>query len=251
MRMPAPTATSGGPVPRHVAIIMDGNGRWAESRRLPRTAGHRAGLKPVRMCVQECAARGCEALTLFAFSSENWGRPPGEVGFLMKLFLEALDAEVEELDRKHVRLRFIGDRPLLSQDIRSHIEQAEQRTAKNSGLKLQIAHAYGGRWDLTQAARALARAVASGSLSADDIDERRLGESLALGDLPDPDLFIRTGGEQRISNFLLWNLAYTELWFTATLWPDFDVRELERALTYYAGRNRRYGLTEPAGSQAC
>jgi undecaprenyl diphosphate synthase len=249
--MPAPTASSGGTVPRHVAIIMDGNGRWAESRRLPRSAGHRAGLKPVRLCVQECAARGCEALTLFAFSSENWGRPKGEVGFLMTLFLEALDSEVEELDRKHVRLRFIGDRPALSQDIRLHIEKAESRTAENSGLRLQIALAYGGRWDLAQAARALARQVAEGVLGIQDIDEHRLGESLSLADLPDPDLFIRTGGEQRISNFLLWNLAYTELWFTAALWPDFDLRELERAFTYYAGRNRRYGLTQPAGSQAC
>ena len=250
MRMPAPTA-SPGTVPRHVAIIMDGNGRWAEARRLPRSAGHRAGLKPVRMCVQECAARGCEALTVFAFSSENWGRPAGEVGFLMKLFLEALDAEVEELDRKHVRLRFIGDRPALSEDIRVHIEKAERRTADNPGLKLQIALAYGGRWDLAQGARTLARQVAAGTLAVADIDERRLGESLALGDLPDPDLFIRTGGEQRVSNFLLWNLAYTELWFTPTLWPDFDVREFDRALAYFAGRNRRYGLTQPAGSQAC
>jgi undecaprenyl diphosphate synthase len=203
------------------------------------------------MCVQECAARGCEALTLFAFSSENWGRPPGEVGFLMTLFLEALDAEVEELDRKHVRLRFIGDRPALSEEIRIHIENAEARTATNPGLKLQIALAYGGRWDLVQGARVLARQAMDGALAIEDIDERRLGESLALGDLPDPDLFIRTGGEQRISNFLLWNLAYTELWFTATLWPDFDVRELDRALAYYAGRTRRYGLTQPAGSQAC
>jgi undecaprenyl diphosphate synthase len=203
------------------------------------------------MCVQECAARGCEALTLFAFSSENWGRPPGEVGFLMRLFLEALDSEVEELDRKQVRLRFIGDRPALSEDIRRHIDKAQARTAENPGLKLQIALAYGGRWDLVQAARALASSVADGALTLADIDEGRLAAALSLGDLPDPDLFIRTGGEQRISNFLLWNLAYTELWFTAALWPDFDVRELERAFVYYAGRNRRYGLTQPAGSQAC
>jgi len=240
-----------GPVPRHVAIIMDGNGRWAEARRLPRSAGHRAGLKPVRMAVEECARRGCEALTIFAFSSENWYRPAREVGFLMRLFLEALDSEVEELHDKAVRLRFIGDRGALKAAVRSRIDAAEQRTAANRGLKLQVALAYGGRWDILEATRELAQAARDGTVAPEAIDEERFTRALALGDLPDPDLFIRTGGEHRISNFLLWNLAYTELWFSDTLWPDFDAAELARAFAFYAGRDRRYGRTVAAGSGAC
>ena len=230
-------------VPRHVAIIMDGNGRWARSRGLPRTAGHRAGLKPVRMCVEECAKRGVEVLTLFAFSSENWQRPHEEVGILMQLFLEALDREVDELAAKNVSLRFIGARAQLAPELKARMEGVEARTAANSGLKLVIAIAYGGRWDIVAAARRLAEEFRAGSRSLEGIDEASFGAALALGSLPDPDLFIRTGGDQRISNFLLWNLAYAELWFTGTFWPAFEVAELEAAFAAFAARERRFGLT--------
>ncbi len=229
--------------PRHVAVIMDGNGRWARARGLPRAAGHKAGIKPVRMTIEQCGQRGIEALTLFAFSSENWQRPTEEVSTLFGLFLDALDREIAELHEKSVRLRFIGDRERLSPALVSRMAAAEALTARNNGLKLQIAVSYGGRWDLVQATRALAERCLRGELASDAIDERALGESLALGDLPDPDLFIRTGGERRISNFLLWNLAYTELCFTECLWPEFDVAELESALASFARRERRFGLT--------
>jgi undecaprenyl diphosphate synthase len=239
-------------VPRHVAIIMDGNGRWAERRGLPRTAGHRAGVKPVRTCIEECARRGVEALTLFAFSSENFRRPVTEVGLLMQLFLEALDREIDELAAKGVAVRFIGARELLGAPLVERMVAAEERTRGNPGLKLAIAVAYGGRWDIVTAAQRLARAVAAGELDPAAIDEARFGAELALGDRPEPDLFIRTGGDQRISNFLLWNLAYTELWFTERLWPEFDAAELERAFAAFAERERRFGLT-PAqlGAGAC
>ena len=239
-------------VPRHVAIIMDGNGRWAERRSLPRAAGHRAGLKPVRTCIEECARRGVEALTLFAFSSENWKRPVTEVGMLMQLFLEALDRELDELAAKGVAVRFIGAREGLGAPLLERIQAAEARTAGNPGLKLAIALAYGGRWDIVAAARRLAAEAAAGRLDPAAIDEARFAAELALGDRPEPDLFIRTGGDQRLSNFLLWNLAYTELWFTDTLWPDFDAAEFERALAGFGERERRFGLT-PAqlGAGAC
>jgi undecaprenyl diphosphate synthase len=236
------------PVPRHVAIIMDGNGRWAAARLLPRSAGHRAGLAPVRMAVEACTARGVEVLTLFAFSSENWARPAPEVGMLMRLFLEAIDKEVEELAAKGVMLRFIGARESLAAELRERIESAESRTARNHRLTLVIALAYGGRWDLVHAARALARECREGRLPPEGIDEDRLGAALALGGLPDPDLFIRTGGERRISNFLLWNLAYTELWFSDVLWPEFGATELEAAFQHFATRERRYGRLSPTGS---
>ncbi len=239
---PAPAA-----LPRHIAITMDGNGRWARARGLARSAGHKAGLEPVRLCVRECTHRGIEALTLFAFSSENWSRPAEEVASLMSLFLEAVDRELDELDRQGVRLRIIGHRQALSVRLQAQIAAAEQRTADNAGLKLQIAVSYGGRWDIVQAARALAAQCASGALALAAIDEARFAASLELGALPDPDLLIRTGGERRISNFLLWNLAYAELYFSDRLWPDFDVLELERALAFFAGRERRFGHT---GGQA-
>lgn len=230
-------------VPTHIAVIMDGNGRWAESRGLPRHAGHKEGVRPVRMCIEECARRGIGALTLFAFSSENWQRPTTEVSTLMQLFLEAMDKEVDELHKNKVRLRFIGDRRQLSVKLQSRMAATEELTGANPGLKVQVAVSYGGRWDILQAARKLAAAVASGALALDEIDEARFARELSLGDVPDPDLFIRTGGDHRISNFLLWNLAYTELHISDALWPDFDVPQFEAALASFSARERRFGLT--------
>ena len=230
-------------VPRHVAIIMDGNGRWAQQRRRPRLIGHRAGARAVRTCVEFCLERGIGALTLFAFSSENWNRPAEEVGGLMKLFLGALEREVDELHRLGVRLRFIGDRSRFDAALLARMHAAESMTAGNTRLQLTIAASYGGRQDIAHAARALAEDVAAGRLTPAQIDEAALGARVALADLPPPDLFIRTGGELRISNFLLWQLAYSELWFTDTLWPDVDDATLQQALDAYAGRERRYGLT--------
>ena len=230
-------------LPRHVAIIMDGNGRWARSRGMPRQAGHRAGVKAVRRAVEACGRRGVSILTLFAFSSENWGRPRKEVGALMKLMVEALDREVDELAEKDVRLRFIGERSGLPLPVQQRMKAAERRTAGNVGLTLVVALAYGGRWDVTSAVRTLVADAAAGRIDADAIGEQDISDRLSLGGLPDPDLLIRTGGEYRISNFLLWNLAYSELYFTAGLWPDFDERELERALDFYRDRQRRFGRT--------
>jgi undecaprenyl diphosphate synthase len=229
--------------PRHIAVVMDGNGRWAAARSLPRPAGHRAGLTPARMAVQQCSRRGVEALTLFAFSSENWRRPAEEVSGLMSLFLEAIDREIEELHANGVRLRFIGDRQSLSVRLQARVAAAEEHTRANSGLQLQVAVSYGGRWDIIQATQKLAKQCSSGSIRPEDIDEARFGAHLALGGLPETDLLIRTGGERRISNFLLWNLAYAELYFSDCLWPDFDVAHFEAALGYFAGRERRFGLT--------
>jgi len=229
--------------PKHIAIIMDGNGRWAQARGQPRHAGHKEGLRPVRMCIEECSRRKVVALTLFAFSSENWRRPMVEVSSLMQLFLDAIDREVEDLHRNAVRLRFIGDRQTLSVKLQARMAASEQLTAANKGLQLQIAVSYGGRWDIVQAARKLAAEVASGALRIEGIDEEYFGRALALGDLPDPDLFIRTGGDHRISNFLLWNLAYTELFVSDVLWPDFDLPQLEAALAAFEARERRFGLT--------
>jgi undecaprenyl diphosphate synthase len=230
-------------IPKHIAIIMDGNGRWAEARGLPRHAGHKEGVRPVRMCIEECARRGVGALTLFAFSSENWQRPVTEVGTLMSLFLESIDREVGDLHKNQVRLRFIGERRQLSVKLQARMAASEELTAANPGLKVQVAVSYGGRWDILQAARKLAAAVASGALSVDDIDEARFARELSLGDVPDPDLFVRTGGDHRISNFLLWNLAYTELHVCDALWPDFDVPMFEAAIASFAARERRFGLT--------
>ncbi len=230
-------------LPRHVAITMDGNGRWAAARGLARSAGHKAGLDPVRMCIQECTRRKVAALTLFAFSSENWRRPVEEVASLMGLFVDALDREIAELHANGVRVRFIGDRQSLSVRLQSRIAAAEARTADNQGLRLQIAMSYGGRWDIVHATQAIAAKTASGSLRVQDIDERLFAEHLQLAGLPDAELLIRTGGEQRISNFLLWNAAYAELFFTDRLWPDFSVADLEVALTFFSGRQRRFGLT--------
>jgi undecaprenyl diphosphate synthase len=243
----APTSAN---LPQHIAITMDGNGRWAAARGVARAAGHKAGLKPVRLCVEECTRLGVEALTLFAFSSENWRRPADEVGSLMSLFVEALDREVAELHEQGVRLRFIGDRRSLAVRLQSRIAAAEERMAGNRALALQVAVSYGGRWDIIQAAQSLARECSSGSMLPEEITEARFAERLSLAGLPDVDLHIRTGGEQRISNFLLWQLAYAELYFTERLWPDFTVRDLDEALAFFASRERRFGQRPAAVSGA-
>jgi len=238
------------PLPRHIAITMDGNGRWAAARGLARTAGHKAGLAPVRLCVEECSQRGIEALTLFAFSSENWKRPADEVGSLMSLFLESLAREIDELHEKRVRVRFIGERRSLTVRLQTRLRAAETRTADNPGLKLQLAISYGGRWDIVQAAQRLARECLSGALLPEELNEERFAARLALGGLPAPDLLIRTGGEQRLSNFLLWDLAYAELYFTARLWPEFALGDLEEALEFFASRERRFGETSAQRAKA-
>jgi len=222
---------------------MDGNGRWAHERTLPRHAGHRAGVKAVRAAVEYSAQSGVEYLTLFAFSSENWRRPREEVSKLMGLFVEALRREVAELHQNNVKLRFVGAREQLNAKLIDKIGSAEQLTADNSGLNLQVAVAYGGRWDIVQAARKLARQVEAGEIDIDNIDESNFAAELQLADVPDPDLLIRTGGEHRISNFLLWNLAYAELWFSDVLWPDFGESDFDAALEFYSCRQRRYGYT--------
>jgi undecaprenyl diphosphate synthase len=229
--------------PQHVAIIMDGNGRWARSRGMPRPAGHRASLKVVRKVVEECVKRKVLHLTLFAFSSENWRRPADEVGMLMNLFLDALEREVADLHRNKVRLRFIGDRDLLGTELARRMRNAEQLTEDNTGLRLIVAMAYGGRWDIAQACRSLAAEAAAGTLAPAAIDEARIAERLALAGIPDPDLLIRTGGERRISNFLLWNLAYTELYFCDELWPEFSIAHLDAAFDSFRQRERRFGKT--------
>ncbi len=229
--------------PRHVAIIMDGNGRWASRRRLPRFAGHKAGVETVKGVVRACGDKGIEVLTLFAFSSENWRRPQEEVGLLMGLFMTALDQQVRKLHEHNIRLRIIGDRSAFSRTLQERIEAAESLTATNTGLTLVIAANYGGRWDLTEAARTIANRVQAGELKPDQVSPELLQSLLSLRDLPEPDLFIRTGGEKRVSNFLLWQLAYTELYFTDTLWPDFDRQAFDGALTSFATRQRRFGRT--------
>ncbi len=229
--------------PRHVAIIMDGNGRWASRRRLPRFAGHKAGVETVRGVVRACGEKGIEVLTLFAFSSENWRRPQDEVGLLMGLFMTALDQQVRKLHEHNIRLRIIGDRCAFSRTLQERIEAAESLTRPNTGLNLVIAANYGGRWDVLQATRTIATRVRAGELDPDQVSSALLQSLLSLSDLPEPDLFIRTGGEKRVSNFLLWHLAYTELYFTDTLWPDFDRQAFDSALASFAMRQRRFGRT--------
>jgi undecaprenyl diphosphate synthase len=230
-------------VPRHVAIIMDGNGRWARQRHLPRFAGHQAGVEAVRGIVESCAEKRIKALTLFAFSSENWRRPQSEVSLLMDLFMKALQREVRKLHEHNVRLRIIGERQAFPDRLQHQMAAAERLTCENTGLHLVVAVNYGGRWDITQAARELARLVEAGALRAEEITSELVAGHLSLCDLPEPDLFVRTGGEQRVSNFLLWQLAYTELYFTDTLWPDFDTHAFDRALAFFASRQRRFGHT--------
>ncbi|MGE0873898.1 MAG: polyprenyl diphosphate synthase [Burkholderiales bacterium] len=234
-----PTATQ---VPRHVAIIMDGNGRWAKARHLPRFAGHRRGVEAVRTIVKACAERGIEYLTLFAFSSENWRRPAEEVDLLMRLFHGALTQEVESLHRNGIRLKIVGDLARFGERIHALIENGERLTAANRRLTLTIAANYGGRWDILQALTRLVRDDPAAAL-AGMLREEQLAPYLSMSYAPEPDLFVRTGGEQRISNFLLWQLAYTELWFTDTLWPDFDAGSLDAAIDSYRRRERRFGRT--------
>ncbi|MBA1148136.1 di-trans,poly-cis-decaprenylcistransferase [Ectothiorhodospiraceae bacterium WFHF3C12] len=231
-------------IPRHVAIIMDGNGRWAQARGQARHQGHRAGLDAVKAVVEQCGRRGVGALTLFAFSSENWQRPRAEVRMLMELFMRTLDTEAHRLSENNVRLRVIGDRAQFSDRLQERLAEAERLTADKDGLHLTIAASYGGRWDILQAARRAAEEAMAGRLDPASLTESDLAGYLSLAELPEPDLFIRTGGEKRISNFLLWQLAYTELYFTETLWPDFRAGELDRALADFARRQRRFGLTD-------
>ena len=231
-------------LPKHIAIVMDGNGRWAKQRGLPRVAGHKIGADRVREAVKACAKKGIEVLTLFAFSTENWQRPAAEVSYLMRLFFSALKKEVKELHKNNVQLRFIGDHSRLSKSIREQMEKAREFTACNTGLKLVIALSYSGRWDITEAMRKLGSEVENGTIKAADITEESIKKYISLGGLPEPDLFIRTSGEQRISNFMLWQLAYTELYFTDVLWPDFREQNLLEALAVYANRERRFGLVE-------
>ncbi len=237
-------------VPRHVAIIMDGNGRWATQRRLPRVAGHARGVEAVRATVEACATRGVEFLTLFAFSSENWRRPADEVSLLMRLFVTALEREVAQLRANGIRLRVVGDLSAFEPRLRKLITHAETRTAANRRLTLTIAANYGGRWDILQAMQSMLRAQPELADDPDRIGEQALSPHLALAYAPEPDLFVRTGGEQRISNFLLWQLAYTELYFTDTFWPDFDATALDRAIDSFRRRERRFGRTSEQVSAA-
>lgn len=229
--------------PRHIAIIMDGNGRWAHQRGRPRAAGHQAGFRTTRDIVEACGRRKIEALTLFAFSSENWNRPQSEVGLLMDLFLRALKSEVSKLSENNVRIRFIGERSAFQPKLQREMDNAEKLTELNTGLKLAIAVNYGGRWDIVNAARQLAYQVRDNQLDPGSIDIETFSRHVSLAEITEPDLFIRTGGEKRISNYLLWHLAYTELYFTDVLWPDFSDLELGNALDFYAGRQRRFGRT--------
>lgn len=230
-----------GSIPRHVAIIMDGNGRWATKRFMPRVAGHSEGLEAVRKVVEECVRQNVQYLTLFAFSSENWRRPPEEVGFLTRLFLKSLKKEVARLAENNIRLKMIGDLSRFGTAITEMVEFSEEKTKDCNRLTLTIAANYGGRWDILQAMQKVL--IANPNLQATDLTESLLLPHLSMAYAPEPDLFIRTGGEQRVSNFLLWQLAYTELYFTDTLWPDFDATQLQKAFTWYAQRERRFGRT--------
>lgn len=229
-------------IPRHVAIVMDGNGRWAKARFMPRLFGHKKGVESVRKVIKYCSDAGVECLTLFAFSSENWKRPEDEVNGLMSLFMGVLEKETAGMLRHNVRLQFIGDRSAFSVQLQAKITLVEQETAQCSGLKLVIAANYGGRWDILQAVRSLTARVQQDELAIDELTEAHLSQALSTQGLPEPDLFIRTGGEQRVSNFLLWQLAYAELYFSAKLWPEFDEKCLQQAFDVYARRERRFGM---------
>lgn len=230
-------------LPQHIAVIMDGNGRWAKRRFMPRLAGHRAGVDAARQIVKNCARRGIQVLSLFAFSSENWRRPEKEVSHLMGLFLSGLENEASELHQNNVCLRFIGDRSHFGDKLVKKIDEVEALTSANTGMTLLIAADYGGKWDIVQATQQIAYKVAAGELNADSITEETISSHLSFADLPDPDLFIRTSGEVRISNFMLWQLAYAELFFSEKMWPEFDESELEKALQHFASRQRRYGYS--------
>jgi len=240
-----PTSVKQLKLPQHIAIIMDGNGSWAKQRHLPRSAGHRSGLETAKKTIRFCAERGIKVLTLFAFSSENWQRPSGEVTDLMGLFLKALQQDINELHQNNIQFRVIGDYNRLSERLKNGILAAEKLTKNNSGLKLVVAIDYGGRWDIIQAVRQLSQQTQKGMINPEEINEALFSNYLSTAELPDPDLFIRTSGELRISNFLLWQLAYTEFYFTDNFWPDFNEAELDKALEFFARRKRRFGaLTE-------
>jgi len=230
-------------LPRHVAIIMDGNGRWAKQRLLPRVAGHKAGIESVRRSIQYCLENKIEILTLFAFSSENWQRPEQEVSFLMNLFVAMLENEVKKLHEQNIQLRIIGDRTRFDHKLQKLMSSSEKLTEKNTGLKLVIAANYGGQWDICHAVQQLLAEIKETDLSAVKISPELLQSKLSLSDLPPPDLLIRTSGEQRISNFMLWQLAYAELYFTDVLWPDFSALEFEKAMVFFSSRERRFGCT--------
>lgn len=232
-----------GNLPKHIAIIMDGNGRWAKQRGLPRIAGHRAGVKALQNIVNFSATKGIDILTVYAFSSENWKRPRTEVSMLMELFNTSLRQRFRDLHDNNVRLRFIGDLSLFPARLQKSMADAEDLTTNNTGLELVIAVNYGGRWDITNAFKVLNKKISDKSISIEDINETLIGEFMCLSDLPEPDLFIRTGGEMRISNYFLWQLAYTELYFNDCLWPDFGTESIQTALKWYAGRERRFGRT--------
>ena len=231
-------------IPHHIAIVMDGNGRWAKKRLLPRTAGHREGVKAVRSTLEACANTGVKILTLFAFSSENWRRPKSEVISLMDLFVTSLDKEVKSLIDKGVKLQFIGDRRQFTQKLQDKIAEAEETTSMNDAFMLNIAANYGGRWDIVQACQKLCKQVVGGNLSIDEITELQFSKQLSTKSLPDPDLLIRTAGEKRISNFLIWQAAYTEFYYTDIFWPEFDEREFQLAIDEYGRRKRKFGLTQ-------
>ena len=230
-------------IPDHIVIVMDGNGRWAKKRFLPRTAGHHAGVKATRKVVEYCAQARVPVLTLFAFSSENWNRPEQEVSSLMELFVSTLQSEIRALHEQQVRIRFIGDCSAFPEKLQNKISHASELTRDNTGLQLNIAVNYGGRWDIAQACRQLVEKALAGEIGEADVDAELLARHTCLAELPEPDLFIRTGGEQRISNFMIWQLAYTELYFTDVLWPDFNKLEFDRAIDWFAGRQRRFGRT--------
>ena len=230
-------------IPRHIAIVMDGNGRWARAKHRPRFLGHKKGVEAVREIVKACAALNVECLSLFAFSSENWKRPEEEISNLMGLFMMALEREAKALARNNVRLQIIGDLAHFSGKLQEKIRQVEELTAKSDGLHLIVAANYGGRWDVTKATQKLAKMVEAKEKFADSISEDDISSQLTTHDIPDPDLFIRTGGEKRISNFLIWQMAYTELYFTDVLWPDFDSGQLNIAISDYSSRQRRFGKT--------
>lgn len=236
-------------LPRHIAIVMDGNGRWATKRKLPRIAGHKVGVDSVRTIVRLCSDKGIEVLTLFAFSTENWKRSKIEVGFLMHLFIKVLAIEIRKLHQENVRILFIGERETLDKKLQQSIKDAESLTANNTGLKLAIAMNYSGRWDIVAAARSLAAKVEAGEMLANDISLSNFHAHTKLAELPEPDLLIRTSGELRLSNFMLWQLAYTELYFTDVLWPDFREEALNDALLAYARRERRFG--QVVGTKPC
>ena len=230
-------------IPAHIAIVMDGNGRWAEKRKRPRTFGHQAGLKALRKVVEHCGRVGVRELTVFAFSSENWNRPEKEVSRLMELFMRALNKEARELHESGVRIRFIGDLARFAPELRAKVEEAMRITRDNDRMTLNVAANYGGRWDIANAARQMARRVLAGEIEPDAIDETLFASGLALAGGRDPDLFIRTGGEMRISNFLLWQSAYSEFYFTPVLWPDFGPECIDEAIAAYQSRERRFGRT--------